>query len=81
MTHRLKLTNTYFERVRMKQKTSELRFNDRDFQTGDYMDLVEYDPNSGIEGSIINTRITHVLSNYVGLKKGFCIISFEILNA
>jgi ASC-1-like (ASCH) protein len=80
MTHDLKNIQPFFERVRMGQKTSELRLNDRDFQTGDYMNLMEIN-STQLTGQVIKTVITHVLSNYVGLKKGYCIISFKILNA
>ena len=63
----------------MGQKTSELQLNDRDFQTGDFMNLLEFN-SSELTGEVIRTVITHVLSNYTGLKKGYCIISFHIIN-
>lgn len=79
MEHRLKTVQPFFERVRMGEKTAELRLNDRNFQVGDFMTLVEFDPISGQTGHEIRCIITHVLSNYKGLEKGYCVISFKKL--
>ena len=43
MIHALKILPRYFEAVRNGDKTFELRKNDRNFQTGDYLALNEWD--------------------------------------
>lgn len=43
-THELKIWPQFFEAVKSGVKTFELRVNDREFQTGDMVRLVEWDP-------------------------------------
>lgn len=43
-THSLKTLPVYFDAVHRKDKTFELRENDKDFQTGDILVLQEYSP-------------------------------------
>ena len=43
MIHALKIQPQYFEAVRSEVKTFELRKNDRDFRTGDFLALNEWD--------------------------------------
>jgi hypothetical protein len=44
MLHELKTWPGYFERIEDGTKTFEIRRNDRGFQTGDVLQLREYDP-------------------------------------
>lgn len=46
MIHTLKIWPQYFERVADGTKTFEIRKNDRGFQFGDEVCLVEWDPDS-----------------------------------
>ena len=43
-THGLKTLPVYFDAVDSGAKTFEIRNNDRDFQTGDWLELREFDP-------------------------------------
>ena len=79
IVHELKTIQPFFERVRLGEKTSELRLNDRDFQSGDTLILKEFDTRTGLYGGNIRVLVTHVLLNYQGLKKGYCMLSFKIL--
>lgn len=47
MRHRLKILPQYYRRVQSGEKTFEVRKNDRDFQTGDIVELVYFDPDKG----------------------------------
>lgn len=41
--HKLKILPEHFERVRSGRKRAELRFNDREFEIGDRLELCEWD--------------------------------------
>lgn len=81
MLHILKIDEKWFERICSGQKTSELRFNDRDYQTGDIIALRPVDSDGNIiimPGSLPAYEITHVLdSNQFpqGLHPGYCVLS------
>lgn len=42
--HELKCRPEYFSRIVSGQKTFEVRKNDRNYQVGDYVSLIEYSP-------------------------------------
>lgn len=79
-THYKKLTQPYFDHVRLGIKTFELRKNDCDYQNGDILVLQEYDSESGEYGmNEITTQIRYVLSDYEGLQDGYVILGIEVL--
>ena len=45
-THDLKTWPKYFEAVRSQNKTFEFRYNDRDFEVGDTLCLLEWQPDA-----------------------------------
>jgi len=60
-THNLKIWPEYFAAVRDGIKRAELRWNDRDYQAGDTLDLCEWDPNEeAFTGEYISVTVTHV---------------------
>lgn len=77
ITHKLKISPIYFERVWSEEKTFEIRNNDRDFQKGDAIELLEWDGNK-YTGRSACGRIDYVLSNFSGLKDGFAVFSIKI---
>lgn len=85
MRHILKIEEKWFERIYSGQKTSELRFNDRDYQTDDTIVFqpVNSDGNKIVTPYDLPTyEITHVLnaSQYPqGLQPGYCILSIAPL--
>ncbi|ENU0748677.1 DUF3850 domain-containing protein [Salmonella enterica] len=61
VTHNLKIWPEYFSAVRDGLKRAELRWNDREYQAGDILDLCEWDPNEeAFTGDFISVAITHV---------------------
>ncbi|HDC4490740.1 TPA: DUF3850 domain-containing protein [Enterobacter asburiae] len=61
VTHNLKIWPKYFSAVRDGLKRAELRWNDREYQTGDILDLCEWDPNEeSFTGDFISVTVTHV---------------------
>lgn len=60
-THNLKIWPEYFAAVRDGLKRAELRWNDREYQAGDILDLCEWDPNEeAFTGEYISVIVTHV---------------------
>ena len=80
--HELKILPEYFNAVICGEKTFEIRKNDRNFQRGDVVCLMEYDGlYNAFTGRQLLIEITYVLNGdekteKYGLKKGFCVFSF-----
>jgi hypothetical protein len=55
MNHRLKTWPEYFRAIRNREKTFEVRLNDRDFKVDDVLVLQEFDPckTCGAKGRVI----------------------------
>lgn len=85
MLHNLKIDEKWFEHIYSGQKTSELRFNDRDYQTGDTLcfRVIDSGGNEIIKpGSLPTYEITHVLNASQfpqGLQPGYCVLSIQPL--
>jgi hypothetical protein len=84
--HELKCWPAYFERLRNGTKTFEVRRNDRDYQTGDYLRIDEYippvggilgfDQRTGHTGQIDFFRVTYILHGpEFGIQQGFCVMA------
>lgn len=74
----IKILPEYFEEVLAGRKRAELRLNDREYKKGDIYDLREWNPKrQRYTGRKINIQISHVLENFEGLKKGWCVFSFK----
>ena len=60
--HQLKTWPIFFEAVLNGTKTFEIRLNDRNFQVGDKLDLMEYDPDAeGYTGRHCHRFVSYVL--------------------
>lgn len=76
--HRLKTINPYFDLVWNGKKTAELRYDDRGYQVGDTLLLVEYCvDNDSYSNRVIQGVITHILKDFDGLTQGWVMLSFE----
>lgn len=78
MEHELKILPQYFEEVWNKNKTFELRKDDRDYKIGDTLRLLEFDYGT-YTGRICNRKILYILrdSDQYGLKEGFVILGMK----
>lgn len=85
MIHNLNIDEKSFERFYSGQKTSEVRFNDRDYQTGDIIcfRVIDSGGNAIIKPYDLPIyKITHVLDSNLfpqGLQPGYCILSIAPL--
>lgn len=82
--HELKTDPEQFEAVLSRQKTLEIRKNDRGFEVGDFIFLrktrrtgKEMEAGSLLvySGEVTVALITHVTTGY-GLQEGYCALSF-----
>lgn len=76
VTHNLKIWPEYFSAVRDGLKRAELRWNDREYQAGDILDLCEWDPNEeAFTGDFISVTVTHV-AELGQWMPGYVLLSF-----
>ncbi len=75
--HTLKTINPYFEAAWSGVKTFEVRKNDRDFNVGDRVDLVEYEAESdNFTGRAIRAEITYILEGFDAVKPDYVVFAF-----
>lgn len=73
MIHSVKIDERYYHHVRDLQKNAEVRYDDRDYQVGDEIEMrVE-----GREWLRTSRRITHVLRACDGLHSGYVVLSLD----
>lgn len=76
MVHVLKLETPWFQVVQDGLKTFELRRDDRDFQVGDYLDLLHYFASiDSYDGQRIRREIIWACREMPGLAPGFVALS------
>ncbi|ENI4126730.1 DUF3850 domain-containing protein [Vibrio fluvialis] len=76
--HELKISAENFTEVLAGRKTHEVRFNDRNYQIGDCLNLREIDESGHYTGQEMNTQISHVLhGDQYGLAEGWCVLSLK----
>lgn len=80
MTHDLKILPDYFKELASGTKCFELRYNDRNYLTGDELLLNEYDPEYRCyTNRVIRAKVVYVLGKFDGLKDGYVIMGLEIV--
>lgn len=78
MEHSIKIQKQYFNKVLSKEKTFELRKNDRNYKIGDTLILKEIDDHDLNTGHSVTVEITYILNGpCYGLEAGFCIMSVK----
>lgn len=79
MEHLLKIKKLYFDAVLAKEKTFEIRKNDRLFNPGDKLVLFEIDENDFETGRHLITKVTYILQGPAyGLSENYCIMSIKL---
>jgi hypothetical protein len=79
-THQLKTWPAYFEAVRRREKTFEVRRDDRGgFQVGDHLLLDEWDPETEqYTGRSKTVTVSYVLpGGQFGVEAGYCVLGFR----
>lgn len=75
--HYLKIDPEHLEQVILGNKTSEIRFNDRNFQVGDLLFLRGYTEDGEYMSSQAIMRITHILDDSNYMQPGFVMLSMK----
>lgn len=78
MVHGLKIAPKYFEKVVSKEKSFEVRYDDRNFKVGDVLKLMEYTEGS-YTGRSIYAKVTYILRDFEGLQPNFVVLSIELI--
>ncbi len=80
MLHELKIWPCYFKNVVDKEKTFEIRENDRHYAVGDYLLLREWSPET--EGYSGRETLVKVIYFYEGgfLRSGYCAMSIDVID-
>lgn len=76
ITHNLKIRSEFFRAVSQGTKTFELRKDDRDYQAGDQIMLMEFEEGR-FTGNTIKKTITYKLAGFEGLQPGYCILAIQ----
>lgn len=74
-----KILPEFFEAVRSKRKTFELRKDEDNIQVGDVLVLREWNAIEGFTGHAVRRIVTYVLrdAEEYGLMPGYCIIGMQ----
>lgn len=79
--HTIKCVQPYFDEVRSGNKVFEVRFNDRDYKQGDSVTLRLYDTERKLTlDEKIHAEIGYVLTDFEGLKEGWCAFSLKYVS-
>lgn len=78
MIHELKIMPKYFNAVVSGKKTFEVRINDRNYKTGDYLALNEYDVTDSVyTGRSCIVYVDYVLNDESYCKSGYVVMSIK----
>ncbi|MEH2000388.1 MAG: ASCH/PUA domain-containing protein [Nostoc sp.] len=77
-THNLKTWIPFYQDVIDGRKTFELRKNDRDYQVGDTLTLIEVDPRNELAatGRQTNKEVIYLLAGW-GLEEGYVVLAIK----
>lgn len=77
MIHTLKQKTEYFQEVKDGRKLFEVRFNDRDYKTGDMLVLNEIGDNGEYTGRSMLVWVDYILKDFEALKPNYVIMSIK----
>lgn len=77
--HHIKVWADFFDAVAAGDKTFELRKNDRDYKTGDILEMMEF-KDGKYTGRTVRVVVTYLLTGFEGLEDGYCIMATSLLS-
>ena len=83
MDHELKLDRKFFDRVKLGRKRAELRYNDRNYQVGDFLLLREVAGTDREQtGRTVIVEVLDIVTHNefpAGIREGYVMLSFRDL--
>lgn len=76
MIHHIKTIEPFYTDIKHRQKTFELRLNDRNYQVGDVLHQRQF-VDGELTGRSVYTKVTYILQGFQGLVDGYCILGVE----
>lgn len=81
--HELKTWPEYFEAIIRRTKTFEIRKDDRGYQAGDFLELLEYDPETKeYTGREAEAFVAYIMKSgeesFLGLEAGHVIMAIKL---
>lgn len=81
MKHELKIWPEFFQAVEDGRKTFEIRRKDRQYQVGDILKLMEYDPvRNEYTGSAVLVRVTYILDDPNFVLPGYVVLGIQLIS-
>ena len=86
-THELKCWPEFFAAIERGEKTFDVRYNDRTYESGDILELREWDPASEYTGRVLSRVISYVhhglgpgtIEPLRGVVKGYCVLGLKMI--
>lgn len=76
--HQIRIGTAFFDDVCSGKKSFELRKNDRGYEQGDILEMMEF-TNGKYTGRSVKVIVTYMLEDYTGLEEDYCIMAIKIM--
>ncbi|MDE7200594.1 MAG: DUF3850 domain-containing protein [Lachnospiraceae bacterium] len=76
--HQIRIGSSFFDDVCSGKKSFELRKNDREYEQGDILEMMEF-TNGKYTGRAVKVLVTYILEDFTGLKEDYCIMAIKVI--
>lgn len=76
--HQIRIGTAFFDDVCSGKKSFELRKNDRGYEQGDILEMMEF-TNGRYTGRSVKVLVTYILEDFAGLKEDYCIMAIKVM--
>lgn len=76
--HQIRIGTSFFDDVCNGKKSFELRKNDRGYEQGDILEMMEF-TNGRYTGRSVKVLVTYILEDFAGLKEDYCIMAIKVM--
>lgn len=81
LTHRIKCERQYFQATKRGDKLFEVRRNDRSYDVGDILELIEIGSDGVESGETLRCRVTyHLHGGQFGIAPTCCVLGIQLCN-
>jgi hypothetical protein len=80
-THELKIQEMFYFPIKKRLKTFEIRYNDRDYEVGDILNLNVIDSDFNYTGDKISVRVNYIMDGgKFGVEMGYIVMGISKIN-